>query len=278
MPQAIIIAFQYKDDKHLCSIQYDIHRILYMCRKYKFDVVIITDIIIFEKEIIDKLKEISKYSFDEELDLPLPSIHHVQNSNDLYEYISLYNNPKDGKIFLYYTGHGEKDIIILPDNTNINPRMILNILIENDNQIIILFDCCYPSSLSLAYKLNNYKLTLRKGDFIPIKNEVLLITGANEDKNEKAMTNKYGSIFTVSFFNLILYNLQLRDLTDISHKLINSIYEERNGYIQTVSIYTSKCIPRILWSWFDFPDKLNIVFDTKKNCFLIKGYNGDYYI
>lgn len=215
------------------------------CDNLKFDVIILTDIIGYSNLI---------RTSTEFLDI-LTSI-----------------KAHDNKIFLYYSGHGQLNTIMTPDNDEIEARSVLDLIAKDNNcDIFIVMDCCHASSMMLMYKLVNRKLRLRDyGNYIAIKNRVILLTGANEDDKEKAISSKTGSIFTKKFYEMITNKMDDYDFTTIIQKINQMVFEERNGYIQTTCIYTSKMMEQVLWNWLwpSYNGK-DIYYDDKRHCIVI---------
>lgn len=270
MIYSIIIGFEYKNSVHqeIPGTQYDILRMYHIMSHFSDQICIITDINKFDSDIIDNIKKIDDLTvnIDDKL------LYKYQEKDDFIEKLNNISLDINTDIIcLYYSGHGEKGLIITPeDNDGIESTIFIDIF--NKSEIFIIFDCCHPSTLSLPFKLNNNKWKLQD-EYKVRKNNILLLTCADEDNEEKAVSSRYGSIFTRIFFNYIKKSLHSnRNLSHIVHKIMLNIYEERNKYIQNINFYSSKYVQLILPIWFNMCHKISseYYFDYEINCLIIK--------
>ncbi len=278
---AILICFQYTDDNKLNSIPYDICRMSYLSKKFDMKkCYVLSD---FDKSIEPHVANDIHRLSDEKVQ---PKIQDIVDDVDINilqtsDYVSLVTNIQNiydsfdvipEHLFLYYSGHGLPDVLILPDGQHMNPRDLLDLFI-GFKEILVVVDCCYASSFSLSFKLNENKLTYIKQS-IPCKSNVILITGSSAEKKEKAISARYGSIFTTIFFEQMILDDKVvtRNLSKICQYVIKKIYAERNGFYQSASAYFSRCIPHVLWSWFSvhIPGKKYVEFDLETNCLRVK--------
>lgn len=225
------------------------------------------NIIKFVSSFVDKIAIFSDINVKDSFSDYITNVHNGYELMKELSDIEFYD-----RIIFYFSGHGVADCILTPDEKAIDVRLLLNLLIKDaSSQVFAIMDCCHASSMRLCYKLNNCKLILRDRRLtVPIANEIILITGTNEDKNEKAISSKTGSVFTNNLCLLFSHKGFCRDFTTIIRNINKMVFEERNGYIQTTSIYTSKVMEQVVWSWIG--NKYDLVYDDKLNCLRYVNY------
>jgi hypothetical protein len=267
MPHAIIIAFSYNNE--LPGAHADVKKMIEFCNFFNYTFNIITDnIIIHDKLFEEKIKDIFTTFTD-------ASVLNEQK-----------NNKWDGKLLIYYSGHGKNDSIVLSNDVLYSFKNFRNLIITTVNtvlngvvlnsadvEIFWILDCCNPNGLHLPFKLMNNSFHFQtNSEFVCPKNfKILLITSSDND--EKSISTINGSLFTNELL-LLLYslhdNLQSfiknydnndtiipvatnRNLSRFINQLAANIRVIQHEYRQNVSIYSSYIIDPILWFWITQP-------------------------
>lgn len=202
----------------------------------------------------------------------------------------------DNKLIIYYSGHGVKDSMVMPDRTLL-PFVdfrdnILNIL-DPYVEIFWILDCCNPNGLHLPYKLEGNQFVLSPCQVQCVSQPVLLITSS--EASEKSIATKSGSVFSRHLFRLLTamnadvaptirkkaINIPVsrnRNLRRLIGNLGSSIRRMHTGYAQTVSIYSSYVIDPVLWLWIGSSKSYDIVADMSLSTLIVrnrdKGFTG----
>lgn len=194
----------------------------------------------------------------------------------------------DNKLVIYYSGHGVKDSIVMPDRTLL-PFVdfrdnILNVL-DPYVEIFWILDCCNPNGLHLPYKLEGNQFVLSPTKIECVPQPILLITSS--EINEKSIATKFGSVFSRHLFRLltmlnsdeepIIHRKSItipinrnRNLRRLIGNLASSIRKMHTGYAQTVSVYSSYVIDPILWMWIGSHKSYDIVADMSLSVIIIR--------
>jgi hypothetical protein len=267
MPHAIIIAFSYNNE--LPGAHADVKKMIEFCNFFNYTFDIITDnIIIHGKLFEEKIKDI----FTTFSGVSGASILNDQKKNKW-----------DGKLLIYYSGHGKNDSIVLSNDVLYSFKDFRNLIISSvltgsdlnsaDVEIFWILDCCNPNGLHLPFKLMNNSFHFQTNcEFVCPKNfKILLITSSDND--EKSISTINGSLFTNELLSLLysLYdNLQSfiknydtndtiipvatnRNLSRFINQLAANIRVIQHEYRQNVSIYSSYIIDPVLWFWITQP-------------------------
>ncbi|MEM2986623.1 MAG: caspase family protein [Nitrososphaerota archaeon] len=261
MPVAILIIFSYESNpkKFLPSAPYDFNYVYQWCKNFS-TTFIITDMDINMKSIKSNMIIINSYE-----DL-LTGIY------------TILSKEIDFKLFIYYSGHGVHDSMVLPDNSLlpfVNLKRYIVEIIPEYTEIFWVLDCCNPNGLNLPCKLQGERFVLSPNKVEFILQPVLLITSS--DSNEKSMSTKNGSLFTKYFFQHLLLmdkNSKIkeknRNLRHLITTLTNSIKKDHPWYSQTISVYCSYFMDPLLWTWIGSKKNYDIVPDITMSTLVIR--------
>lgn len=291
MPTAILIGFEYKFNTLIGAI-IDIYHAYKWCESYKCEVYVFTDIsrIVDNKHLqlaIDRnIADPDLLSFYDRIKIETI----VTSGTDLLNGIKnvLQNYIADDKVVIYYSGHGVKDSMVMPDKTLLPFIDFRDAILNSVNDFTELFwilDCCNPNGLHLPYKLVNNKFILSKSKIECVTQPILLITSS--DASEKSIATKVGSVFSRHLFKILSHMNEDDKLIIKKRKVIIPIHRNRNlrrlicnlssairkmhtGYSQTVSIYSSYVIDPILWMWIGSQKKHDIVSDMTLSTLIIR--------
>jgi len=288
MPRAILIGFEYTFNA-LTGAIIDIYNGYTWCNTFGSKISILTDIEkMRDKEHRQTMIEqrISHDNINKFLDTNMII---VKNGKILEESIMivLKGGIEDKKLIIYYSGHGVKDSMVMPDKTLYSFIKFRDLVLNNVNRDIEIFwilDCCNPNGMNLAYKLerNQYVLSGKKIEYV--LQPILLITSSEAE--EKSIATKYGSIFSRNLFmiltalnkkeidkntNVIPINKN-RNLRRLIGNLASAIRKMHTGYAQTVSIYSSYVMDPILWMWIGSNKEYDIVADMSLSVLIIRNY------
>ena len=181
-------------------------------------------------------------------------------------------------VFFYYTGHLEKDELLLPINNehfsysygsnkdSMLPAREINDAVVSTTaagcDIIYVMDCCNFDGMCLPYKLldNVYRLGYSEEKLF-CKKEILCISASRNIEN--AISSKNGSLFSNEFFRLVSKvsldkNIKLRDWRIMLTEL-NQLCGRLND--QTVNIYSSFPDTFLIWKWFVDGSNLKVVIE-----------------
>lgn len=274
MAIAILIVFKYMFNS-LKGALIDLYLSYQWCKKYNYDIYVFTDITMIDDNHItgainNKIVDYEiKFFFDD-----IEKKFFINNKISLIlEIITiLKQGVPDGKLIIYYSGHGVKDSMVMP-NRELLPFIdfknnILDVL-DSYIEIFCILDCCNPNGLYLPYKFNHNTFTLSPSKIEFITQPFLLITSSNTD--EKSIATNHGSLFTNSLFKLLSdEKSRLRNLSKLINNLKSSIKNFHSGYYQTVSVYSSYIIHPILWTWIGSRKSYDIVSDLSLTVLTIR--------
>jgi hypothetical protein len=160
-------------------------------------------------------------------------------SKNLNNIKSLVCNDCDGNYVFYFTGHGEKNGLIFPDDI-VTPSEILETFVRNN--VLILLDCCAIYDIGLPYMNNSkfYKKSTTKS------NKALCMT-ASTDYND-ALSSRKGSLFTEAFYK-ILKN-EDKNFIDLKNTIESFIQYKYNISQPVVVSYNNKNLENIRFSQY----------------------------
>jgi hypothetical protein len=293
MPTAILIGFEYTFNSLMGAI-IDLYHAYRWCESFNCDIHVLTDIKLVKdvdnlhSAIERKIVNSDIMTFYNEIKSKIL----IYNSRDLLMSIIrlLKSKSTDNKLFIYYSGHGVKDCMVMPDRTLL-PFIdfrdnILNV-IDSYVEIFWILDCCNPNGLHLPYKLNGNSFVLSSSKIECVSQPILLITSS--EVNEKSIATKSGSVFSRHLFRLltllntddqpiikrksvIIPTHKNRNLRRLIGNLSSSIRKMHTGYAQTVSVYSSYVIDPILWMWIGSPKNYDIVIDLSLSTLIIRNF------
>ena len=257
MPTAIIIGFEYEKNT-LPGAIVDLYLAYRWCRSFDCQIYILTDI---KSANIDDLNG----AINENIaDANIMSFYEdnieviIRTEDDFRRALTL--NIIDSKLIVYYSGHGVKDSMILPDQSLFPFVHFRNLILGNLDDSVEIFwilDCCNPNGMYLPFKLNNNSFMLSSYKVEYVTQKILLITSS--EINEKSIATKLGSLFSRNLFylltkmNMKYFDLrsldQNRNLRRLIGNLASSIRTMHTGYTQTISIYSSYVMDPVLWLW-----------------------------
>jgi hypothetical protein len=249
MPRAILIGFRYVLDV-IPGVVIDLYHAYRFCQARGYNIVIITDMEkLYPPPHISKV--IAAGNVDEEILHFDPPVTQVSNGADLL--MAIRSVSRDDQCFIYYTGHGVVDYLVMPDHTHLGVKIFRDAILPSFNRIFWVMDCCNPNGLGLPYSLDQGRFRLRTGtDFVgPM---ILLITASHE--TEKAIITESGSLFTRFLFRLLPKMTALPALIEEISKNIKRVQDHavrihgiHTKHPQTVSVYSSYAMPPVMWSW-----------------------------
>lgn len=261
MPNAILIGFEYTVNS-LIGTMADLTQAYKWCRSFGCVINILTDI--NHDRLINAM--------------------HVKDSRTLTDNIVKILNKgiPDGKLIIYYSGHGLNDSMVLPDRTLLPFVDFRDIILNNIQPYVEIFwvlDCCNPNGLHLPYKLEGNRFVLSPDKIQCVTQPILLITSS--EAKEKSIATKTGSVFTLHLFRLLTslnaeHNTDViptsknRNLRRLIGNLRSSIRRMYTGYEQTVSIYSSYVVDPILWMWIGSNKKYDIVSDMSLSTLIVR--------
>lgn len=296
MPVAILIGFEYTFNS-LTGAIIDLYQAADWCRSFNCNINIFTDIENCDENNI-------QYSIDHGItnqDLfsflkqdPFINRTIITDKISLLESIMKILKPNiDNKVVIYYSGHGIKDSMVMPNKTLLSfidfRNNILSVL-NPYTELFFILDCCNPNGLHLPYKLQNNSFTLSPTKIEFVSQPILLITSS--ETNEKSIATKFGSVFSRHLFRILTQlNLPIspnirkrtngskyvfipthknRNLRRLMGNLSSSIRKMHTGYSQTVSIYSSYVIDPVLWLWIGSNKSYDLVTDITLSTFIIR--------
>jgi len=268
MITAIIIIFHYNQLEGAIS---DLYKVFQWFFLLNFNIIIISDIE-FTTQIIDYLY---LYYNKNDIDTFLKNIklaHFIllKNNKILIDTLASFTYINTKHLFVYYSGHAKNNEIVLPDKTMLSFITFKYLLLNINNDIFCMLDCCYPSCLQLPFKFNFTHNTFFLNENIDcIPHHFLLITSSNN--NEKSISSIKGSLFTASFFSSLLSHTSEKkiNLIHIIKEVTMKMNKLNVNYKQTISLYSSFNIYPLLPSWLLQNYKFNIYYDLTSDTFLI---------
>ena len=299
MKVALLIIFSYFDsieDEYrwkLPGVEVDLYQYYKFVKKMKADkILVITDV--FDNfKASDISQTISKGIVDVDI---LNIINRIKKENNYWYYthkkemiLKICDHISDAtELFIYYTGHGSKNRIVLPNidrsfsydgenvgmtfyDTDIFMDDILNSL-NNKSEILMIMDCCQISGMKLPFKMKDGLYYSNKMCNFTHHN-IICFTSSLHDENSIIVT--HGSVFSRSLYKILntydIYNYKCRSIKNILETLnkdsveinnyVSELYVETE-YISSSNIYASYPDLKILWSWvFGHTDNFKIEID-----------------
>lgn len=270
MPTAILIAFEYRA-KPLPGAIIDLYHAWNWCKSFECHVCVITDITgptnvnNLHDAIARGIAEPDVLTFYDNM----PKIIVGDDMNFLHSIdLSLERQITDNKLVIYYSGHGIKNAMVLPDGKQISFLEFRDYILNNISpnvEIFWILDCCNPNGLHLPCKLVGNKFEILTTDVEYVAQPILLLTSA--EPYEKSIATPTGSVFTRHLFRILtLMNYddnvvtvkaktahvphqKNRNLRRLMGNLMTHIRGMDTGHIQTVSIYASYIMDPVLWMW-----------------------------
>src|SRR3972149_6883713 len=292
MPTAILIGFEYTFNS-LTGALIDLYRAYKWCTTFGCDITVITD--------IERVNDISKLDQAVKLkitgedllnfydSIPLKFI--IKSGSVFMETImsTLSSGIPDNKMVIYYSGHGVRDSLVMPDRTLVPFVDFRNNILDSLDPYVELFwilDCCNPNGLHLPYKLDGNAFVLSSSKIECVSQPILLISSS--EANERSIATKHGSVFSQHLFRLLtrlntdvkIINKKSitiplnknRNLRRLIGDLTSPIRKMHTGYAQTVSIYSSYVIDPILWMWIGTQKSYDIVADISLSTLIIRNH------
>ena len=286
MPTAILIGFEYTVNPLVGTI-IDLYHAISWCSSSGCDIHLFTDITKIDASIIQqavdhKMAHPDILTFYDRIESKLI----VRAARSLQEGIArvLSLGVPDNKVIIYYSGHGVKDCMVMPDHSVLPFIDFRDDILNSLNPYVELFwilDCCNPNGLHLPYRLSHNSFTLSNSKIVCVTQPIILITSS--ESSEKSIATRFGSIFTYHLFRL-LYRLEEppiitdgiipiqrnRNLRRLIGNLASSIRRIHSGYAQTVSIYSSYVIDPVLWMWIGSSKSYDLVVDMTLSVFVVR--------
>lgn len=279
MPIVVIIGFSYHDStvsdtEHLASTITDIYQVYSYYRSLGYKIYIASDIVTtIEPENLGALcaSKIVDLGFKDFIHQSFQSLrYHIKNHHDLEAFFESVRITPDRNAIVYYTGHGVKDHIILPNNSkysalelrhriinigvfqspqsqrisvdDIDPvRSLRNGLNSIGSSIFILFDCCNPHGLYLPFEMNrnNFCYDFVGNSFtLP---EIILVTSS--ESNRQSQAKRSYSMFTKELFEIFRTKSKRYDFSHIITTLDHTLDSQR------AMVRASTPCLKIPWSW-----------------------------
>lgn len=290
MPTAILIGFEYTFNS-LTGAILDLYQAYKWCQSFGCQINVLTDIE-FIKDPGNLQNAIERKLADPDLTTFYPRMKPeiIHDAKSLLSTIITVLRPgvSDGKLIIYYSGHGVKDSIVMPDRTLLPFVDFRDNILSNLDPYVEIFwilDCCNPNGLHLPYKLEGNRFTLSPTKIQCVTQPILLITSS--EANEKSIATKSGSIFSRHLFRLLtelnapaepiirrrsvtIPTGRNRNLRRLIGSLASSIRKMHTGYAQTVSIYSSYVADPVLWMWIGSSKNSDIVTDMSLSTLIIR--------
>lgn len=276
---SLLIGFKYKREfKELPGIVIDLYHAYLYSKKIRSEIHIITDIITDESVLFLKNVVFGGLVHSDIISF----ISNIKNTEEYHPYVSEEQFEEDisniirdcDQLFFYYTGHGEKNELLLPKNEKIELKRFRDIILINtarNSQIFSIMDCCNGSNFGIPFKLknNDYRLISRKLRYFTEQDIIQIVSSQDE---ENSVTSGEGSIFTTKMFQFL--NSQERDI----RKIVNEVSKEcLSLYPQTATLYVSRPNIYTTWNWMSFKHhdfkNLQISFNPFMGMLIIKNYD-----
>lgn len=285
MPTAIIIGFEYKFNV-LTGALIDLYQAYSWCQSFDCVTHVITDISEYNNSrniqtaIANKITDDKLSTFYDTISSKVV----VSTSYDLMLAVIrvLEVGVPDNKLVMYYSGHGVKECMVMPD------KGLLPFIDFRDNilshllpqvEIFWILDCCNPNGMHLPFKLENNSFVLSPTKVECVLNPILLITSS--EMNEKSIATNLGSLFSRCLFRVlrqlnedfstdVIPNRTNRNLKRLVGNLVGSIRSVHSGYAQTVSMYSSYVTDPILWMWIGSNKDYDISIDMSLSTLVVR--------
>ena len=179
------------------------------------------------------------------------------------------------KLFFYYTGHATQNYLMLPimtrfcnidedeDLGKIKTSEFIKMLLQevnNDCQVLMLFDCCYASNFGLPFNMDNngvYRLNKLENPIFT-KKEIVCFVSSMHDQESHSTFN--GSLFTKIAVNSLgqHYTDWLELLQNVQNNLNETVWKSNSEIQQTIRLYSS--LPNIhsIWNWLNFKNNFSM--------------------
>ena len=292
MPVALLIGFEYTFNS-LTGAIVDLYHASTWCKSFGCRIHILTDIDGVKD--INNLKEVVERKIAG-ADL-LTFYDRISSKTIIGNRVSLLTEAvnilergiPDKKLVIYYSGHGVKDSMVMPDRTllpfvDFRDNILKNI--DCDVEIFCILDCCNPSGMHLPYKLINNEFVLSPTKIECVSQPILLITSS--ETNEKSIATKSGSVFSrhlfriltrmgsddISYTKITIPQHKNRNLRRLIGTLASSIRGMHTGYSQTVSMYSSYVVDPVLWMWIGSSKSSDLVIDISLSTLIIRDNSG----
>ena len=256
---ALLMGFGYESnpEMRLLSTIIDLYRMYKYTKELGCEVRVITDI----QETCCLIKPILDGVIDMDITLFLDTLRKRSEYilwNPSLDWKEMICWEKYDKIIFYYTGHGIRGYIVLPDHDRGHNTLsvytlrdiILNYSRKN-SQILCLFDSCFAPILSLPFYFcdNHFKRTV--GQYC---SQHILCLSSNP--SGKSLCSGSGSEFTKYILNLLgqgiisLSEINKYDTLLVNHTCLSKYTpEEKKQTEPIVVIASSYPVGSILWTW-----------------------------
>lgn len=258
MPTAILVAYEYENDKLPGSV-IDLYLMYKWFENLNYTIHVVTDItdekITLNKDIISKA--IKKQFCDNGIYVFFRQFRRniVLNSPDFSRFLDNVPKISDNKLVMYYSGHGGNNCIKLPDGSKYTScKLKQQILdkVDDNGEILWIMDCCNPSGLNIPYKLSDNKFVLQNDQWHFTTQKIILFTSSTG--YQKSFALPFGSRFTQQLLFLFRQNISnIQHLCNTINKNL-VIQTSEFKYKQTVTAYSSFVIDPIIWSWI-YPNR-----------------------
>lgn len=262
VPQIIIVGFEYEEDLSACVT--DIYHVYNFYKKLSYDIKIFSDVdkpreqanftsLLTRKRVEDNFLPFLKEDF-ERMRISVKDKPSFENIFDMVP-------RKSERCLFYFSGHGSKDCILLPDGTKYPIIQLREKILELGKQILVVFDCCNPHGLFMPLLAcrGTKKMNMISQNFL--EEDVVVITSSEPD--EKIKADDSGSPFT---FNLFHY-LKKRTKPYGFYQILEHM-DKKLESSQKCSIYSSRW-NKSLWYWC-IDNKLSISTDDFLDCIVVK--------
>lgn len=264
MPSALIMGFEYRVPIGMTSLS---GVIIDMYRTYQYCLSVgITEITVMTDISVDvKMTELLPAMRDEIIDSQINTfitllqerkqLQVLSHTDPIFRFQAIIEGCilKSTKQFVYYTGHGIDEAIVLPSGDHLPIRLLRDSIVERCDpraEIFWVMDCCHPSHLHLPFVLvqregegkesSRYKLRDKLGSYTP-RQDIICIGGADVESYQSIMTDK-GSIFSGKLLDL--FKAPRRYIPYVQAHLMQDKVAGRKFHI---GVYSSH--PDIYWIW-----------------------------
>lgn len=262
VPQIIIVGFEYNDDLNSCVT--DIYHVYNFYKKLDYDIKIFSDVIKPREQPNFTSLATKKYVESNYLPFLKEDFEKLRiNVKDKSSFENIFDMipRKSERCLFYFTGHGSKDCIHLPDNTKYPIIMLREKILEMGKQILVIFDCCNPHGLYLPFSADRKtkKMNMISQNFL--EEDVIVLTSS--EPTEKIKADDSGSPFTFNLFHYLNKRTKPYGIYHILEHMDKKLDEN-----QKCSIYSSRW-NKSLWYWC-VDNKLDITTDDFLDCVVVK--------
>lgn len=142
---------------------------------------------------------------------------------------------------MFYTGHGIKDRLMLPNNEFFPLEEMRDIVCAgnpNPTKLTFLLDCCHPNGMGLPYCIFPFDKDYKDNSTRPWECPHNVQCFVSSAINEKSVTSKCGSVYTQSLFDNITKN-KIYYIPDLITKCQKDIDKLKTGFEQKVACYVN---------------------------------------